>query len=312
MASDQWSEGSPDAERSARPPDSEIRAQIDRILKSKAFEGSERLRRFLIWTVEQVLQGEAENIKQYSVGLEVFDRGAEFDPRIDSIVRTEAQRLRRKLSGYYLHEGISDSILVSFEPGSYVPVLKGREGTNTAQRNNRPEVVSITKRHPATAVLPFLNLTGYADQDYLCRGIAESIQDRLANSRSLRVISTSSAFRFAAEEQDFARIERELGVNTVVEGSVQQLGSRIRIHAKAVDLASGSYIWARVFDREMQDVFAIQDEIARAVAQALAEQSGLESRNDTPAAPSTDAYRLYLRGRHFWNKVTIDGCEKAV
>src|SRR3954454_2392519 len=109
-----------------RPPDSEIRAQIDHIIKSKAFADSARLQRFLSWTVDQVLQGEAQNIKQFTIGQEVFDRGAQFDPRVDSIVRTEAQRLRRKLSEYYRTEGLSDPIQVSFEPGSYVPVLKSR------------------------------------------------------------------------------------------------------------------------------------------------------------------------------------------
>src|SRR5690242_3159695 len=81
----------------SRPPDVEIRAQIDRILKSKHFAGSARLQRFLSWTVDQVLTGEAQNIKQFTIAQEVFDRGAQFDPKIDSIVRTEAQRLRRKL-----------------------------------------------------------------------------------------------------------------------------------------------------------------------------------------------------------------------
>src|SRR3954468_4500966 len=105
---------SSDPHDSSRPPDAEICAQIERILKSKPFADSARLQRFLSWTVDQVLQGEAQNIKQFTIGQEVFDRGAQFDPRVDSIVRTEAQRLRRKLSEYYRTEGLSDSVLVSF------------------------------------------------------------------------------------------------------------------------------------------------------------------------------------------------------
>src|SRR3954463_14950726 len=114
-----------------RPPDSEVRAQIERIIKSKLFADSARLQRFLNWTVDQVLQGEPQNIKQFTIGQEVFDRGAGFDPRIDSIVRTEAQRLRRKLSEYYLEAGLSDPILIAFDPGSYVPVFKCRQQTST-------------------------------------------------------------------------------------------------------------------------------------------------------------------------------------
>jgi TolB-like protein/Tfp pilus assembly protein PilF len=312
MTGDLSTKRSSEPERLARPPDSEIHAQIERILKSKPFANSERLRRFLIWTVEQVLQGESQNIKQFTVGQEVFDRGPQFNPRTDSIVRTEAQRLRRKLSEYYRNEGISDSILVSLEPGSYIPVLKSREKAFTRRHSKGLEAVPIAKRQPATAVLPFLNLTGYADQEYFCRGVAESIRERLANAANLKVVSSHSAFRFAAEDQDFAKIGRELGVNTIVEGSVQLLGPRIRIHAKVVDLLSGTYIWARLFDRDIQDVFAIQDEIARAVTDALTEQSGTESHNRVASCPRADVYRIYLRGRHSWNKVTIDGCEEAV
>ncbi|MFL6415160.1 MAG: tetratricopeptide repeat protein [Bryobacteraceae bacterium] len=264
------------------------------------------------WTVDQVLQGEAEKIKQFTIAQEVFDRGAEFDPRIDSIVRTEAQRLRRKLSEYYRSEGLSDAILVSFAAGSYVPVLKGRQEPSAQRRSNAIEVVPRTNRRPAIAVIPFLNLTGYADQDYFCRGIAESIQERLANSPTLKVISTYSASRFAASSQDFVKIGHELAVNHIVEGSVQLLGSRIRIHAKVVDLSTGSYIWARLFDRDVRDLFVVQDEIAQAVADALTEQSDAESPKGTECTPNTRVYRVYLRGRHFWNKVTIDGCEEAV
>ncbi|HZS55058.1 MAG TPA: hypothetical protein VFA65_11685 [Bryobacteraceae bacterium] len=312
MTGDSSRDRSSDPPPRARPPDAEVRAQIERILKSKSFADSERLQRFLTWTIEQVLRGEPQNIKQYSLSQEVFDRGAEFDPRIDSIVRTEAQRLRRKLSAYYRGEGISDPILVSIEPGSYVPLLKSREDARIPPPSKGLEVISIKKRQPAIAVLPFLNLTGYSDQDYFCHGIAESIQERLANSSSLKVISSYSTFHFAAEARDFANIGRELGVNSVVEGSVQLLGPRIRIHAKVVDLASGSYIWARAFDREMRDLFAIQDEIAHAVAEALTEQSDAKSHDGVAVVPSPDVYRLYLRGRHFWNKVTVDGCEQAV
>src|SRR4051812_36425510 len=205
--------GSSYPEGPSRPPDSEIRAQLERIIKDKLFVDSERLQRFLSWTVDQVLQGETQSIKQFTIGQEVFDRGAEFDPRIDSIVRTEAQRLRRKLSEYYRGEGLSDPILVSFEAGSYVPALKSRQALPTPRRRKGLEAVPIRSRRPITAVIPFLNLTGYADQDYFCRGIAESIQERLANSPSLKVISSHSASRFAPDTQDFAKIGRELGVN---------------------------------------------------------------------------------------------------
>jgi adenylate cyclase len=300
-----------DAQDRTDLPQSEIRAQLERIVNSRAFVGSERLCRFLTWVVEQTLLGETENIKQYVIGREVFDRGTKFDPRIDSIVRTEAQRLRRKLSEYYESEGASDPVLILFEPGSYAPTFRPRDGSGLAEKSSRPEVVSMGTRRRAIAVLPFLNLSADADQDYFCRGIAASIQERLASSPAIKVVSTFSAFRFGAAADDLARIGRDLGVDTIVKGSVQHLGTRIRVHARAVDAESGSYIWARAFDREMQDVFAIQDEIAHAIAQEVAGQRGSQTGTPSAAPPSADAYKLYLRGRHLWNQLSIEGLEKA-
>lgn len=294
----------------AQPSNSEIRAQVQQIIKSKLFIESERLCRFLIWTVDQVLQGTPEHIKQYTIGREVFDRGSEFDPRVDSIVRTEAQRLRRKLSEYYRQDGADDSILISFAPGSYAPVSKYRDPLDTVPGGSGPELIAISPR-PTVAVLPFSNLSADPDQDYFCQGIAESIQERLAKSHSLKVISPFSAFHFGAAERDLARIGRDLRADTIVQGSVRQLGSRTRVHVRAVDLKSRTCIWAETFDREKPDLFAVEDEIATAAAKALTGQPETEPCASDSVPPSNEAYKLYLRGRYLWNRLTVNSCEEA-
>ena len=312
MGSDQLQNRvSDDAEDLAHLPNSAIRAQIELIVNSRTFAGSERLCRFLTWTVEQSLQGRAENIKQYAIGREVFDRGTNFDPRIDSIVRTEAQRLRRKLSAYYESEGASDPILILFQPGSYAPALQYRDGCSAAEKSSAPKLFSMATRHHTVAVLPFLNLSTDTDQEYFCRGIAESIQERLASSPDLKVISTFSAFRFGSAEDDLTRIGRDLGADTIVQGSVQQADTMIRIHARAVDAKSASYLWARAFDREMQDVFAVQDEIAHAIAEQLTVELGTKVFTASTARPPQDAYKLHLRGRHLWDQLRIEDLEQA-
>ena len=133
---------------------------------------------------------------------------------------------------------------------------------------------------------------------------------RLANLPSLKVISSYSAFRFATGDQDVAaKAGRELGADTIVEGSIQMVGSRIRVHAKVLDVSSGSFIWAWALDGELQDLLAIQDEIARVVAEALTVR--LRENGPIASAPDAGAYRVYLRGRHLWNKLTVEGCEQA-
>lgn len=299
-------------EISPYPAQSEILEQTERLLKSKTFTGSERLKRFLSWTVDRVLRGEAESIKQFTIGREVFDRGQEFDPRIDSIVRTEAQRLRRKLDEYYRSDGVSDPVLISFESGSYAPVFCLRTGDVAGHDGRSSDAVRTDARRPAIAVLPFSNLSADPKQEYFCRGIAESIQERLAKSAKLKVISPISAFRYGSVEPDLARVGRGLHADTIVQGSMRQMGSKARIHAKAIDLASGTCIWAQAFDKDMGDLFAVEDEIARAVTNVLVEPDAINSAIPELAPPRAEAYRLYLRGRHLWNKLTVDGCQQAL
>jgi adenylate cyclase len=243
------------------PPTWEIRDQLERIASSGVFSGSERLRRFLTWTVEQSLDGHAENIKGYTIGREVFDRGENFDPRIDSIVRTEAQRLRRKLAEYYKTEGRSDPILISFEPGRYVPSFRLRSG-------ERPELVSMHsgERH-GVAVCPFVNLTGDPEQEHFCRGIGATIQERLL-ARHIEVFSVHPPLRDWFS-YDFVQQANDLGVEQIITGGVEETENSVRVHVRVIDAASGTYILARSFDRAKVDPWKINDEIAEAIAEEL-------------------------------------------
>ncbi|MFL6447834.1 MAG: tetratricopeptide repeat protein [Bryobacteraceae bacterium] len=292
--------GEKPVEITAGPPFSEavILDQTQRITKSKLFAGSPRLCRFLNWTVEQTLKNGGEDIKQYVVAREVFERGVDFDPRIDSIVRTEAQRLRRKLGEYYEDGGRSDPVQIYFEPGRYVARFRSRSGPRESNSKQ------------AVAVLPFENLTGNADLTFFCRGMTESIQQRLATVPGLKVISSSSSFRVGPRSAP-ATTASKLGASSIVRGTIQQASDRIRVHANVIEPASGSYIWARVFERNIADVFAIQDEIASSVADALTVEFPIEQTAAWRPTPSIEAYTLYLQGRYYWNQLSPAGCQKA-
>jgi TolB-like protein len=109
-----------------QPTNDEVRAQLERLLASDALSGSARLRRFLSFIVERALEGEGRQLKEYAVGIEVFDRGSDYDPRIDSIVRVEAGRLRARLDEYYSHAGHDDPVIVRIPRGGYTPVFERR------------------------------------------------------------------------------------------------------------------------------------------------------------------------------------------
>ena len=122
---------------------------------------------------------------------------------------------------------------------------------------------------PSIAVLPFTNMSGDPEQQYFSDGITEDIITELSRFRSLFVIARNSSFQFRGKAVDVQTCARRLGVRYVVEGSVRKVGDRLRITAQLIDAATGSHLWAERYDRDMDDIFAVQDEVARTIAATL-------------------------------------------
>ena len=164
------------------------------------------------------------------------------------------------------------------------------------------------------AVLPFRNLSRDPDNEYFSDGLTEELINLLSNVSDLRVAARSSSFRFSGKELDIREVGRELAVSSILEGSVQRFGNRIRVTARLADVADGFQLWSGKYDRELSDVFALQDEIAQAVVANL--ETAL---NPKPVAlplrlqqVNPEAYNLYLQGRYFWNKRTAQDLRKAI
>jgi serine/threonine-protein kinase len=170
----------------------------------------------------------------------------------------------------------------------------------------------------SVAVLPFRNMSADPEAEYFSDGVTEEIIGVLSRIPALRVAARTSCFAFKGKDTDVRRIGRELGVRTVLEGSVRQAGRRLRITAQLIDVATGYHLWSQRYDREMEDVFAVQDEIARAIADTFQPQSAGAAATPLPERPtqSVEAYDLYLRGRHFWKlrrlRQAIEQFEAAV
>lgn len=170
--------------------------------------------------------------------------------------------------------------------------------------------VTATVGQPSIAVLPFVNLSGDPEQEYFSDGLAEELLHALAGIPELRVAARTSSFSFKDEKIDIPTVADKLNVAHVLEGSVRQSGEILRITAQLVEADSGYHLWSQTFDRELEDVFTIQDEIAAAVVAALE----VELLGEVPKARAIDpdAYALYLQGRHFNARQTQEGDEKAV
>ena len=164
------------------------------------------------------------------------------------------------------------------------------------------------------AVLPFVNMSADLENEFFCDGLAEELLNALTKIESLKVAARTSAFSFKGTNTKVSEIGRALGVNTVLEGSVRRAGNRVRIMVQVVNAADGYHLWSERYDREMNDIFAVQDEITLAVVEALkvklvqSERSALLKK----ATEDPEAYELYLRGRALWNRRTPADFEKAI
>ena len=167
---------------------------------------------------------------------------------------------------------------------------------------------------PSIAVLPFANMSADPEQEYFCDGMAEEIIDALARLDGLRVVARTSAFQFRGKGHDLREVGEKLRVKTVLEGSVRKAGNRLRINAQLINAEDGYHLWSERYDRDMDDVFAIQEEIARAVVEKL--RVKLLGAQDEPlvrgSAGSTEAYNLVLQGRYHCARLTIDALDKSL
>lgn len=306
------------------PSPAEVRAELERVLASAGFRGAGRLGPFLRFLVESTLGGESGSLKESVLGVEVFGRPADYDPRTDPIVRVEARRLRGRLEEYYGGEGKGNTVRIHLPKGGYVP-----EWETAALGAGAPErklwagrwaailalglVAAVglgsfwLARRPAewtagetvsVAVLPFRELGSGPGNGYFAEGLTEELIGRLARLPELRVLPRASAGKGAAA--------------VFIEGSVRRAGDRLRITARLVNAVESVTLWSETYDRPASDIFAIQDEIASSVASAL------RVRVRTPPAPvpsryttNLEAYQSYLRARQQANRYSAEGLEQA-
>ena len=176
------------------------------------------------------------------------------------------------------------------------------------------KVIAETKPTPSIAVLPFVNMSPDPENEYFGDGLAEELINALAQLKGLHVAARTSAFTFRGRETDIREIGKKLDVSTVLEGSVRKAGNRLRITAQLINIADGYHLWSERYDREMDDIFAIQDEITAAIVEQLRVELIGEQKETIVKryTENLEAYNLYLKGIYYWNKLTPDGFERSI
>jgi len=265
--------------------------QLNRILSSKAFRQADRLKRFLSFVVAETLSGRGDRLKEFAVGVEVFGKDTSFDPRNDPIVRVQARRLRAQLSRYYREEGQEDELVIEMPKGGYAPIFRPLKSASP-KRATTPALVSRN----TVLVMPFADHSQAGDQKYFCEGLTQEIIHALAGMEAIRLIASS---------QNAAMI---------INGGVRTAGKDVRITANLVDTASDCYRWSGSLDRKMENIFALQEEVARLIAEQLKTElaGGISARGSGRPTENLAAYNLYLQGRYHLNQRTEEGLRKAL
>lgn len=230
-----------------------IRDELSRLLESPIFVQSYRLSRFLRFTVETTLAGQAEALKEYLIGIEVYDRRPPYHPSVDSIVRSEACRLRHKLKEYYESAGKDDPIFIYYRSGGYVPVFhnRGNAGSDRTVTNATLDRASPEGRAISVAVLPFVDVSrSRGELSGVCAQIiTDELIHELARTEGFRVIAASAMAPLVAQALDLPSVARKLDLQIVFEGAVHEDNNQLRITSRIVS-ADGFLIWSERFETE--------------------------------------------------------------
>ncbi len=312
------------------------RRQLQRVLASAGFSRNERLSRFLRFVVERHLAGSDGELKESVIAFEVLGRRPDHDPKQDSIVRTEAARLRARLGEYYLGEGKDDPLVIEIPKGGYVPVLRPA-GPAVELEIRSPEPSAKPRRSWVwlagaiaclaagllaanwwsshrnapipIAVLPLHSLSPDSANDYFADGLTGEIIRNLSLIEGLTVRSQTSSFAFKGKPQNVREAGKQLAADYILEGTVLRAGQQLRITAQLVRVRDDFPIWSGRYDRELTDVFAIQDEISRGIVNSMRLKLGRGRRR---YETSTEAYDLYLRASTLELEQGIAGIAKSV
>lgn len=290
------------------PTAEEVRRQLERIVASPGFANADRMSAFLRYVVEQALSGDAARVKEYAIGVEVFGRDQDYDPRLDSIVRVEARRLRAKVDEYYAGRGAEDAVLIKLRRGTYAPTFEHRVPAPIAAALPEPVAAApaaIPARRMGTAVriglalaaaavvlvtlaarsglwattapdvdvavLPFVEYSSDPADVALAARLTDGVTGELARLGSVGVVSHITARQYGRDRRLTAgQIAAALDADLLIEGAVTRSGEQVDVMVRLVGALRDRKMWADSFTGSARDLRELERRIAQAVAPAAA------------------------------------------
>jgi tetratricopeptide (TPR) repeat protein len=278
-----------------------IRRELNLILKSKAFRQVDRLQRLLTFVVEETLSGRGDVLKEYPIGVDVFGKQSSFDPRMDPIVRVQARRLRIRLATYYRDEGYGDEIIIELPKGGYTPTFRRAESIV-----KRPAGASLVSRN-TVMISAFADYSAAGDSVYFCLGLVDEIINCLSKEDSVIVLSHSVG-------ADLHGSERPPAAALIIGGSVRKSREVVRVTMHLTDAVRGCVIWSDAIDRNLGEIFSIQEEVAHLILRAVCDElaAGTDKTGARRQTESLAAHNMYLQGRYHLNQRTDQALRRAV
>jgi serine/threonine-protein kinase len=281
--------------------DEMTRRQLDRIIKSKTFRQADRLQRFLAYIVEETLSGRGDLLKEYPIGVDVFAKQANFDPRMDPIVRVQARRLRMRITSYYRDEGANDEIVIELPKGGYAPSFRRLERSTVRY----PQAVAFLNRN-TVMVLPFEDHSPDRSSGYFCSGLCHEIINSLSQVDSIITVS-----REVSADSKQAELSHEAAM--IISGSVRKSADIFRITMHVSDSVRSCYLWSHAIQRSEAEIFALQEEVAQLIVNAVRDNlaTGSERKGFRRQIENLAAHNMYLQGRYHLSQRTEHGLTRA-
>ena len=292
---------------------------VEAITGSRTFSRAARQRSFLKYVVEETLAGRAGRLKEYSIGIAVLGKDPSFDPRLSSIVRTEARKLRARLAKYYETEGRADPVRIELPLGTYAPVFSQTAAPPLArlseERPSQPETAALR-----VLVLPFENRSSTRRDEVFCDGLADELSHVLTQLPNVEVVARSSAFQYKGRPTNVSELAERFNLDAVLEGSVRRSGGRVRVLAQ-IDNRQGQTIWSHQYERKHSGGFSVEQEIAQAIANEVVSRAQAPQPRPSRAVlktrpprgePNARAYQDYLQGVYYWKRHTLEDFGEAV
>ncbi len=285
---------------------------VDRLVNSRDFHASERLRQLLRYLVEQTLSGNERMLNQRQLAEDIFHRGDDFDPERDAIVRVEAGKLRQALAGYFAHAGRNDPLRIELPKGSYVPRFHWQKiATESPQSEMTPE--------PAIAIMPFKSIGDHRISAILADGLTDELANILNRTPYLRVIS-GYALSLSENLSDISlELIESTGMRFLLDGSLQCSGDSARVIARLHDVVHHQEIWSERFDYTISedDLFCARDGLTALLAAHLADvYAGIINRTlirdlDQDVTRTVSTHEAVLRFFHYFNSHSNDAYLRA-